>query len=111
LEFVKGDRFPIGGALRLGERDYSTYILDYQKTAKIYLYTDGYPDQLGGEGGTKFKSVNLKKLISEICDEPMDVQKSRLENAIMSWRKDPRNQMLFPQVDDITVVGLMINGD
>ena len=41
----------------------------------IYIFSDGFVDQFGGDNNKKFKSSNFKKLILSVQEKPMDSQK------------------------------------
>ncbi len=68
----------------------------------IYLFTDGYYNQFGGEFNEKFGKKKFRKLILEICNLTMSEQKHRLEQEFKHWRGDKE------QTDDVTIVGLKI---
>jgi serine phosphatase RsbU (regulator of sigma subunit) len=76
--------------------------LDYSKGDCLYLFTDGYADQFGGEKGKKFKHKNLETLLSEINSQN-NVEKREILNATFEkWRGN------LEQVDDVTVVGISL---
>jgi serine phosphatase RsbU (regulator of sigma subunit) len=66
----------------------------------IYLYSDGFPDQFGGEKGGKYKARPFKELLTRISTEPVRQQAVLLETELKSWMGDE------PQVDDILVTGI-----
>ena len=68
----------------------------------LYLYTDGYPDQFGGENDRKFTSKKFKNMLLEIHEKPMMVQKTILENTMKKWMNGTE------QIDDITIMGIRI---
>lgn len=68
----------------------------------IYIFTDGYIDQFGGEKGKKFKPVNLRKLLLSIQDESMDRQRTIMDETFKSWRGD------LEQIDDVCMIGVRI---
>ena len=65
----------------------------------IYTFSDGYPDQFGGEKGKKLKASNFKKLLLEIHQEPMKVQRERLDAEFEKWRGE------LEQIDDVCFIG------
>jgi serine phosphatase RsbU (regulator of sigma subunit) len=67
-----------------------------------YIFTDGYADQFGGDEDKKFKTINIRRLLSELYNYPEDEQKRLLEKAIRDWMGD------LPQIDDILFVGTRI---
>jgi serine phosphatase RsbU (regulator of sigma subunit) len=70
---------------------------------KIYMFSDGYIDQFGGENGEKFMKKRFKKLILDISEKKMDLQHEILETELNNWMKG------YKQIDDITVVGIKLN--
>ena len=68
----------------------------------VYILTDGYSDQFGGENGKKFKFKKLQKLIQAIAHMPMVDQHDLLEEAFVSWRGK------LEQVDDVCVIGVKV---
>jgi serine phosphatase RsbU (regulator of sigma subunit) len=95
----KGDRFPIGMSSLQMKKNFQNQIVDIQPGDMIYMSSDGYADQFGTPESKKFKSGNVKKLLSEIWHLPLNEQREILEKAILDWKGD------LPQVDDIMLIG------
>ena len=57
---VKADRQPIGTYIK--PEDFTNHTLDIQKDDMIYIFTDGFVDQFGGEKGKKYRLKNLLTL-------------------------------------------------
>lgn len=68
----------------------------------LYLFSDGFIDQKGGNDNKKFMSKRFKDLLIKIHKEPMQEQKKILDKTITDWMGDN------PQVDDILVIGLRV---
>jgi serine phosphatase RsbU (regulator of sigma subunit) len=68
----------------------------------IYLSTDGFQDQLGGEKYRKFSSKRFKALLKEIQEKPLSEQKAMLHTAFKNWQKH------YPQTDDVLVLGVKV---
>ena len=68
----------------------------------IYLFTDGYADQFGGESGKKFMYKPFKKLLGSIADQPLSDQHKVLEYTIEKWMKNT------DQIDDILIMGIRL---
>jgi ligand-binding sensor domain-containing protein/serine phosphatase RsbU (regulator of sigma subunit) len=98
----KGDRFPIGMTTMDEKKSFTNQTVDIQPGDIIYMCSDGYADQFGSAEVKKFKSGNVKKLLSEIWHLPMNEQKDRLEKEILEWKGD------LGQVDDIMFIGTKI---
>lgn len=68
----------------------------------LYLFTDGYYDQFGGDKGKKFKASKLKELLLSVSTLPLDTQKEEIERRFEAWRGD------LEQVDDVCVMGVRL---
>ena len=97
---LKGDKQPIGKYDAV--TPFTTYELELEKEDTIYIFSDGYSDQFGGEKGKKLKSSNFKKLLISIQNKSMEEQKNFLDNSFESWRGD------LEQLDDVCVIGVRI---
>jgi phosphoserine phosphatase RsbU/P len=96
----KGDKQPI--AIHIVEKDFTTHNIDLQTNDSVYMFSDGYADQIGGPKNRKFMVKNLKRMLVEINDKPMLEQKKFLDETIEDWMKDDS------QVDDIVMFGAKI---
>ncbi|MEA2106384.1 MAG: SpoIIE family protein phosphatase [Bacteroidota bacterium] len=101
LNEYKADRMPIG-IYHIEKESFTNHTIDIQPNDTIYIFSDGYADQFGGPAQTKFKSSNLKKLLSEIVDQPMNKQKEILEKRFNKWKGD------LDQLDDIILMGIKL---
>lgn len=95
----KGDRLAIGYPTE-GDKNYTCQKFNLEKEDIIYLFSDGYADQFGGEEGKKFKYRRFKHLILTINSLPMSDQKAILHKQLEDWMGD------VEQVDDILVMGI-----
>lgn len=103
LSTVKGTRRSIGDLEPIvRQRKFETTRLQLRKGDKIYLYTDGYSDQFGGQNGEKLKNSMVERFLSKICDDDMDQQSLSILEMFVQWKGD------FPQTDDVTFVGLSV---
>jgi serine phosphatase RsbU (regulator of sigma subunit) len=95
------DRMPIG-IYDLGDKNFSSHDIPYLSADIIYMYSDGYSDQFGGQESKKLKSAALKRLLLEIHKQPIKQQKLKLESEFFRWKG--KN----PQTDDVLIVGLKL---
>lgn len=98
LTELEYDKMPVGISDKT--QSFSLHEIHLQPNDTVYLYTDGYADQFGGEKGKKFKYKNLNNLIHNNHHKKMTDQKTILEHEINIWKGD------LEQVDDICVMGL-----
>ncbi len=68
----------------------------------LYMFTDGFADQFGGENRKKFKSTQLKNKLYEIQNMQLSIQKNILNRTFVEWKG--KNE----QIDDILVLGIKI---
>ncbi len=94
----KGDRNPIGYYSK--ETLFETRILEIKKGDSLYMFSDGYVDQLGGNSLKKFLPRRFRDLLVEINDKPMNERKEILMQKFNEWKGD------YQQVDDIMILGL-----
>lgn len=99
LQEYKADRMPIG-IYHVEKEHFTNHEIKIKKEDTIYIFSDGYVDQFGGPGETKFKSVNLKKMLLEIHQKPMSEQKQILEDKFQQWKGE------LYQIDDIIFIGI-----
>jgi serine phosphatase RsbU (regulator of sigma subunit) len=81
---------------------YVTHHIELQKSDSVYIFSDGYVDQFGGERGKKFKPKALRELLLSVQDQPMDRQRQLINEAFEHWQGD------LEQVDDVCVIGVKI---
>ena len=74
---------------------------------KLYMFSDGFPDQFGGPKGKKYNMYKaFKKLIAQTSILPMKEQGRALEETFDNWIDcDGVN---YEQIDDVTVLGIMV---
>ncbi len=100
IEEIKGDKQPIGK--HEDSKPFVTHSLQLCKGDVLYLFTDGYQDQFGGEKGKKFKASQLKELLISISYYSMNEQKRILDDTIEKWKGN------LEQVDDICIIGVRL---
>ena len=101
LQVIKGDNMPIGISAFL-ERSFISHDVSLVKGDMIYTFSDGYHDQFGGPLQKKMLVYNLRKLLTEIHQKPLEEQKEILHNHYISWKGEGF------QVDDITIIGVRV---
>ncbi|MFI5204507.1 MAG: PP2C family protein-serine/threonine phosphatase, partial [Flavobacteriales bacterium] len=101
-EIIEGpcDKMPIGKGESTS--NFKLHSLALEKGDMLYLYTDGYADQFGGDKGKKYKESNLKKLFQRICLLPVQQQRESLIAELDTWITD------HEQIDDICIIGIRL---
>jgi serine phosphatase RsbU (regulator of sigma subunit) len=99
---LKADKMPIGiHAIKI-ERNFSNQSIKLEKEDMVYLFSDGYADQFGGEDGVKFKQKQFKELLVEVSEKSLDKQQKTIEKTIVNWQGDQS------QLDDMMIMGIRI---
>jgi len=101
LTEVPADKMPVGVYLK-DQESFTNKKAQLQKGDTLYMFSDGYYDQFGGESGRKFMKKPFRELIQEISDKPMNKQKDILENKFNEWKGD------IEQADDVLIAGVKI---
>jgi serine phosphatase RsbU (regulator of sigma subunit) len=97
---TKPDKQPIGNYA--DPKPFTTHQIDLREGDSIYIFTDGYQDQFGGEKKKKFKASQMKEILLRNQHLSMDEQKEMLNMEFEKWRGS------LEQIDDVCVIGVKI---
>ena len=101
LSTIKGDSQAVG--LETVEiKPFTKHSMKLKKDDMIYIYSDGYQDQFGGENGKKYMTTNFKKLLLKISKEEEKKQNKLLEIELANWMRKEE------QIDDICIMGVRV---
>jgi len=100
IKEIGGHKQPVGYD-QLSE-PFTTHEIELEKGDMIYVFSDGFADQFGGEFGKKFKYANLKALLLRGSTSPCQDIAASLEVTLKEWRGD------IEQVDDVCVIGVRV---
>ncbi|MBR6178163.1 MAG: tetratricopeptide repeat protein [Bacteroidales bacterium] len=97
---LKPNRNPIGVYIK--EKPFESQRLTLLDGDMIYMFSDGYASQFGGEFNMKLKMGGFKDIILKNHDKPLQEQRDLLEKYFVEWKGNAT------QIDDITVIGLKV---
>jgi len=100
IEF-EPDKMPVGKH----DKDtipFKQHTIKLQKGDVVYTFTDGLPDQFGGEKGKKFMYKRMKELFISVSELSPKQQKESIANMFNNWKGD------LEQVDDVCVIGVKV---
>ena len=100
IEDYKATKQPIGKYLK--HVPFVNHKVKLKEGDTIYVFSDGFADQFGGEMGKKFRSLHFKELLLSIQDKDMNAQKRAIEKAFFGWKGK------LDQLDDICVIGFRV---
>jgi PAS domain S-box-containing protein len=96
---LKGSRYPLGFYSGI-EKVFEVRTARLKEGDQLYLYSDGFVDQFGGERNKKLNKVNFRELIRTASEMPMEEQEAFLEYSFNNWKQEEE------QTDDVLVIGL-----
>jgi len=99
--YVRGNRSSVGGESAT-EKFYDDQEYNLREGDMVYLFTDGYCDQFGGQGGKKMKVSRLRTLIDEISSLTLEEQRKQVKDFFFEWMGTG------DQVDDVLFMGLKV---
>jgi ligand-binding sensor domain-containing protein/serine phosphatase RsbU (regulator of sigma subunit) len=102
LHLIKGERRSIGGFHKENAGAFNEHIIRWDSPTTVYLFSDGFQDQVGGEHHRKLMARQFRELLLGISQTPMQTQHQLLEQYLRKWSGN------HAQVDDILVVGLRL---
>ena len=97
MEF-KPDKMPIGIHVRK-DLPFTRHEIQLQENDILYLFSDGFADQFGGEDKRKYMKKQLKEFLLTIHQEPINQQLESIECESSRWMGD------LEQIDDQLIVG------
>jgi serine phosphatase RsbU (regulator of sigma subunit) len=98
---VTPDRNSLGGVGNSGKK-FSSKSVSYQPGDTLYLATDGYQDQFGGQNSRKFMKMHFRNLLNEVAGLPLATQQEKLVSIFNAWKGNNN------QTDDILIMGIQL---
>lgn len=102
LTIINGDRTPVGGAHRKGTKRFTCHRIAVRPGDRLYLFSDGYVDQLGGPAHERFRRDRFDRLLVDHQHLSLRDQAAVLEKAFLDWKGEAE------QVDDVCLLGLQV---
>ena len=98
---IKGDSQPVG--IYSGElKSFKTNKVKVKEGEMLYLFSDGFHDQFGGEKGKKYMSRKFYKFLLSISKENPEKQSKLMEEEFTRWKGN------YEQIDDVCVMGVRV---
>lgn len=100
LEEIKADKMAIGGVQLKGRKQYSNNIIQLEEHDTIYIFTDGFIDQFGGDKNKKYSTRRFREFLISIQEKSMNEQEQAIEEEFAKWKGNEE------QVDDVLIIGI-----
>jgi len=89
------------GYTKEGKNKYTQQQITLVKGDMIYLFTDGFPDQIGGPERKKFFYQPFKELLVSISRQDPETQRNKLQETHVQWLEGK-----YEQTDDLLIMGI-----
>jgi len=99
---IKPNYTSLGTSNRLFTKEFRVHKFILQPDSWLYLSTDGYIDQFGGENHKKFMRTRFLEFLVRINGLPAHIQRDETEKQFDSWMG--KNE----QLDDVLVWGIKV---
>lgn len=98
IEEIRADKQPVGKGHE--HKPFQTHKIQLNKGDLLYLFTDGYADQFGGDKGKKLTRTKFKDLLVSVAGESIERQHALIAEMHLAYRGSEE------QVDDICIIGI-----
>ncbi|MBL7898081.1 MAG: SpoIIE family protein phosphatase [Crocinitomicaceae bacterium] len=95
---LKADKQPIGKFEFA--KPFNNHEIDFETGDCLYMFSDGFADQFGGDKGKKLKASTMREIFISCRNLPMQEQKIKIIDAFEAWKN------MLEQVDDVCVMGV-----
>jgi PAS domain S-box-containing protein len=98
----RGDRKAIGGIPhpKKEEQDFTNHLIDIKPSDKIFFFSDGMPDQVGGEEKKKYGPARIRDQIVENQDLTMPQYNDLYSKDFEAYMGENK------QIDDVLLIGI-----
>lgn len=97
----KADRKAIGGVThKKTDVDFTNHVVHIEPGDRIFFFSDGLPDQEGGEEGKKYGSRRVREVLVENYDLTIGEISRFFEQEFYEWKGNT------PQLDDVLLIGI-----
>ena len=98
---TKADKQPIG--INENNKPFTNHVFQLDKNDTVYVFSDGFADQFGGETGRKkLTRKRFKDLILSVQHLSMNEQKQAIETFFFDYKKE------IEQIDDVLIIGVRV---
>jgi len=100
IKEISPDKMPV--SIYENMKPFTNHTVRLQRGDMLYLKTDGFEDQFGGQDDKKFKISQMKDLFVSFSNKPVSEQLELFNTAFENWKGE------YQQTDDVTVLGIRI---
>ena len=97
---IKATKQPIGYNSK--NMNFENHVIDLEKDAMVYLFSDGFADQFGGPRNKKIGYKKLRELLLLQKNFKLKDQENNIRTFFENWKDSEE------QIDDVCLVGMRI---
>jgi len=98
----KSTIYSIGGFHEGVVKQFIDETINYSENDMVYMFSDGFGDQFGGDKTKRYSTKKMKAIFSEIYSEPSKSQLALVNMEFNNWKGD------LEQMDDVLVIGIKL---
>lgn len=103
MERVKGNRISLGEDYMYEDQTIDQFNIDASKVSELYLFSDGYRDQINETYTEKYNTKRFHQLLDRIHKEDFKKQEELLAQELSEWKGSA------DQIDDIMILGFKLS--
>lgn len=107
VEVVDANKIGVGGTIASRKMKkmggFKSEKIKYQPGTTVYMFSDGYMDQFGGNPKEKFNIDRFKELLAEMTGMDMNQQGEKVNMTFKNWKGE------YHQLDDVLLLGLKLS--
>ena len=100
MERFKTVPYSIGGAFKQMVKPYELNTWEVKAGDNVFLFSDGYGDQSGGEKGKKYSTARMGIFLTSIAELPSNEQTEKMAQEFYAWKGE------YEQVDDVLLISI-----
>lgn len=104
IQLLSANRRSIGGSGKRQKQGFETRYLTLETPTWVYLFSDGYPDQFGGDKNRKFTRKQLLQVLEGNHTQDPATQEQVLGSTLEKWQAAGNEK----QIDDVLVMGVRL---
>lgn len=97
---VRATKQPVGKYM--DRKPFINHMVELHKGDTVYMFTDGFADQFGGDKGKKYKYLPFKRFLVGMYDQDLQSQMKDLNDEFYRWKGE------IEQIDDVCIIGVRV---
>jgi serine phosphatase RsbU (regulator of sigma subunit)/tetratricopeptide (TPR) repeat protein len=100
VNLIEGDIYALGSLFSRQNITFTNHIFNLNKGSRLYLLSDGFIDQFGGDESKKYNRKSFEILLQDLSQKPFQNHSNIIKGTFLNWKGDNK------QIDDVLVLGI-----